>query len=169
MPRQASCSIHPPALPSTPGPCFRPMPTGLPGKTGMPSAPTTGAASPASAPILWWRCSRPPTASPTPCARWSTGSWPRPSSAGSLHRAPSRFMFSRPASRYVPSWASIRNWWPGRCCPASHLGGSGCGKLSLAPHYRSSQLLNTFTFSRLTSTCASGAMGLSTVCRRELV
>ena len=24
--------------------------------------------------------------------------------------APSRFMFSRPASRYVPSWASIRNW-----------------------------------------------------------
>ena len=38
------------------------------------------------------------------------------------------------------------------------------------PHcHLSSQLLNTFTFSRLTSTWASGAVGLSTVCRRELV
>ena len=37
------------------------------------------------------------------------------------------------------------------------------------PPYLSSQLLNTFTFSRLTSTWASGAAGLSTVCRRELV
>ena len=35
--------------------------------------------------------------------------------------------------------------------------------------YLSSQLLNTFTFSRLTSTCASGAAGLSTVCSREVV
>lgn len=35
--------------------------------------------------------------------------------------------------------------------------------------YLSSQFLNTFTFSRLTSTWASGAVGFSTVCRRELV